>query len=305
VTSEVDCFRATLRRLLKLYGDLPVTEFSPSKLKLVRDEFIRDGLARSVVNKNVSRIRHVFRWGVEHEIVPVTVFQALQAVTGLKKGRSPARELGPILPVTTAAIDATLPHLAPTLQVMVRVQLLCGCRPGEICQLRPRDIDRSRDVWCYRPESHKTAHHGDERRIYLGPQAQTLLAPFLERAPEVFCFSPAETQAQRLAAKHAARKTPLKYGNRPGSNRRQKPRRTPGERYDTDSYRRAIERACQVAKIEPWSPNQLRHARATELRRQYGLDAAQVVLGHQEAFVTQIYAERDFQKAEELMRISG
>lgn len=304
-TSELDCMRAAFRRLLKLYADLPVTDFSPLKLKLVREEFVRAGNCRSVVNRHVSRIRRLFRWGVEQEIVPPSVYQGLQAVAGLKRGRSAAREREPVRSVTEEAIRATLPHLAPALRAMVKIQWLSGMRPGEICQLRPQDVDRSGDVWCYRPETHKTAHHGDERRIYLGPKAQALLAPYLDRAPETYCFSPAETQAQRRAAKHAARKTPLTYGNRPGTNRRKKPQRTPGERYDTSSYRRAIERACQQAGIESWSPNQLRHARATELRRLYGLDAAQVVLGHQEAFVTQIYAERDFRKAEELMRASG
>ena len=42
-----------------------------------------------------------------------------------------------------------------------------------------------------------------------------------------------------------------------------------------------------------WHPNQLRHAVGTELRKRFGLEAAQVVLGHATADVTQIYAERD------------
>jgi integrase len=37
----------------------------------------------------------------------------------------------------------------------------------------------------------------------------------------------------------------------------------------------------------------LRHTFATEVRREYGLEAAQVLLGHSRADVTQVYAERD------------
>lgn len=54
-----------------------------------------------------------------------------------------------------------------------------------------------------------------------------------------------------------------------------------------------------------WSPNQLRHTAATEIRRQFGLEAAQVTLGHSNANVTQIYAERDLSKAAEIMRAVG
>ena len=89
----------------------------------------------------------------------------------------------------------------------------------------------------------------------------------------------------------------------------------------TDSYRRAIHRACDKAfpPSEPleddqlriwrsehrWSPNQLRHTRGTEIRKQFGLEAAQVILGHSAANVTEIYAERDAEKARNVARKSG
>jgi hypothetical protein len=46
-------------------------------------------------------------------------------------------------------------------------------------------------------------------------------------------------------------------------------------------------------------------ALGTEIRKRYGLEAAQVILGHASADVTQIYAERDLQKAVEIMREVG
>ncbi len=54
-------------------------------------------------------------------------------------------------------------------------------RPGEVCALRPVDIDRSGDVWEYKPLGHKTEHHDRSRMIYIGPQAQAVLTPFLFR----------------------------------------------------------------------------------------------------------------------------
>jgi site-specific recombinase XerC len=41
----------------------------------------------------------------------------------------------------------------------------------------------------------------------------------------------------------------------------------------------------------------LRHTFATRVRKQHGLEAAQVLLGHSRADVTQVYAERDEQLA--------
>ncbi len=58
----------------------------------------------------------------------------------------------------------------------------------------------------------------------------------------------------------------------------------------TDAKEFQIENPALLAY---WAPNRLRHARATEIRRTYGLEAAQVILGHAKADVTQVYAERD------------
>ena len=77
-------------------------------------------------------------------------------------------------------------------------------------------------------------------------------------------------------------------------------RRAPGDRYDTNSYRRAIARACRKADVPPWSPNRLRHSRATELRP-YGLDLTKTILGHAKVETTQIYAEKDLADAMELV----
>lgn len=74
----------------------------------------------------------------------------------------------------------------------------------------------------------------------------------------------------------------------------------PGAQYAPSAYGRAIKRAAEKAGVPHWSPNQLRHTRGTEVRKQFGLEAAQVVLGHAGANVTQVYAERDSDKAKDV-----
>ena len=50
-----------------------------------------------------------------------------------------------------------------------------------------------------------------------------------------------------------------------------------------------------------WHPHQLRHTAATELRKEFGLEAAQVILGHRTLTVTQLYAERNTKAAAAVM----
>jgi site-specific recombinase XerC len=68
----------------------------------------------------------------------------------------------------------------------------------------------------------------------------------------------------------------------------------------------AVLRACRRAKVPAWTPNQLRHTRATQIRQAFGsLEAAKAVLGHADTRVTEIYAERDLALAAEVMRQMG
>jgi integrase len=109
--------------------------------------------------------------------------------------------------------------------------------------------------------------------------------------PAAFLFNPSRDRAERFAAMRQARKTTVQPSQR---NRRQKnAKRQPGERFTTAAFGNAIGRACRAHGIEVWSPNQLRHLFASEVRKLHGLEAAQVALGHATANVTQIYAERD------------
>jgi integrase len=247
----------------------------------------------------------MFRWGVKQEHFPSAVADALQKVGGLHKDRTEAKESADVLPVPDDVLHATLDKLPPIVADMCQVQRFTGCRPEEVCMLRPCDVDSSGPVWSYRPESHKTQHHGRERVIFIGPRGQDVLRPYLLRDKASYCFCPAEGERKRREAAHEARQTPLNAGNRPGTNKKAKPAVKPGERYDTASYRRAINRAAKAAGLPSWSPNRLRHSAATEIRKRYGIEGSQVVLGHSSADVSQIYAERDLAKAAEIMREVG
>jgi integrase len=54
-----------------------------------------------------------------------------------------------------------------------------------------------------------------------------------------------------------------------------------------------------------WTPHQLRHAAATAIRKEYGIERAQIILGHSSAFTTEIYAEADREQARAVVGAIG
>jgi integrase len=322
-TSERGNIRQALKFLRKLYGSTRARDFGPLALKAVRQAMIEAGRCRKLINQDVHRIRAMFRWAASEELLPGDSLASLAAVEPLEKGRSAAKDRPPIAPVAESVVLATLPHVSLQVAAMARLQLLTAARPGEVCAIRPRDVDRSDpSAWLYRPESHKTEHHGRERVIVIGPRGQEVLRDWLDRDPDLYCFSPAEVVASREAARKPAQ------GKRRG---RLAARPKAGGRYTKDSYRIALARACDrafphptLARARPkdltddqraellawrkshrWHPHQLRHTRATEIRRTYDTEAAQIILGHSKPETTMIYAERDLTRAREIMAAVG
>ncbi len=331
----------------ELYGTTSAAAFGPRSLATVRQRMVSAGLCRTLVNKRIDRVKRVFKWAASEELVPVTVYQSLRTLAGLRAGRTEARESEPVKPVEAEHVNATLPRLGRHARTMVELQRVTGMRPGEVCRLTLAEVDRSRDVWVYRPTQHKTRHHGRERLVPFGPKARAILTEFLRgdcpppdgfthidssdpdhresrrvaadayqeagrdkdaellrdvERPIVFVagcvvdpsaplFSPSESRDERYRVLRAARKSKVPPSQK---NRRKKiPLRAAGQRYTPESYAHAVKFAAQKAGVPHWHTNQLRHLYATEVRKRYGLEAAQVVLGHAKADVTQVYAERD------------
>jgi integrase len=144
-TGELRNIQEALEPLIKLFGNTLVRDFGPLRLKSVRNEMISRGWCRTHVNHQIGRIKHLFAWGTENEIVPPSVYEGVRAVAALRAGRTSARKAEPIKPVAESVVLTLLPHLTTVLQAMIRLQLLCGMRPGEVCIVRPCDITMRTD----------------------------------------------------------------------------------------------------------------------------------------------------------------
>ncbi|QDV30262.1 site-specific tyrosine recombinase XerC [Planctopirus ephydatiae] len=310
---EPQSMNHALRPLHALYGSTLTQDFGPKSFKAVRQHMIDvHKLSRTEINRRMGRIKRVFKWAVSEELVSPTILHGLSAVSGLRRGRSEAHESRPVRPVDISQIQLTLPFLPPPVAAICQLQLLTGMRPSEVLHMRPCDIDRSGAIWLYTPEHHKTEHLGFEKHVPLGPQAQAVLAPFLNRDPKDYCFTPAEAEAwrneQRAVHRNPDRKTKifpceLKARIRRKAKRQAAPKvRQLQPCYDVNAYRRCITYGIRKAQkaghaVQYWFPYQIRHTHGTEVRRRYGLEAAQVALGHATADVTQVYAERNLKLA--------
>ena len=334
-TEEIKQIRRAIKPLLKLFGRQKVNDFGPKKLKQVREEMIDAGLYRTTINDRVSRIVRMLSWAVEEEYLQPSIVEACREVRNLQQGRcGDVPEGQPVLPVESSRVDAVLEYLGPVVSAMVRLELVTGMRPQEVRNITWGQIDRAdAEVWCYEPDRHKTKRKGKTRRIYIGPNGQSILNEFLKVDPDAFIFSPRESERFRREQQRRGRKSPLTPSQRARDERPNT--RIVADQYTKDSYRRAITRACEKAFGMPddlrrisatlpanerdqlrtdakkwreehcWTPNQLRHACGTFLRKEVGLDGARTVLGHSEKRTTEIYAEQDFDQARSIMAKLG
>jgi hypothetical protein len=219
-TSEQDTIRQALRFVRKLYGPTSAAAFTPLALKAVRQAMIdhsithkvkvkdketsevrwetrvlRHGLSRRVINKQIGRIKQLFGWAVENELLPVEVYRAQACIRGLRKDKSAAREKAPVRPVSEEHVQAVLPLVPPVIRTMILVQRLCGDQRQGLVEMKPLDIDRSGAVWMYWPCRHKSEYHERERVVFLGPRAQRLLTPYLNAIrPDEYVFSPIRSE---------------------------------------------------------------------------------------------------------------
>lgn len=248
-------------------GEMPADQFGPRKLEAIRDIFLKQGIGsrgrpncRRQANELTRNVITIVEHGVSRELVGPDRIVALRALAPIKRGhgRDNPKRTG----VALGTVKATLPHLTPTASAMVRLQFATAMRPSEMFRMTPAMIDRSGAVWFYRPDHHKTEHHGKAKAVPILGDALEALAPYLFGGADELCF---------ITSK--------------------------GTPWNKNSFRIAVTRAAKAAKVNHWTPYELRHTALQAVRDASGPEAAQALAGHSRLSTTEIYAQANEAKA--------
>lgn len=290
-TGEARNCEVAMRSLVGPYGNIPIDEVCYSDIVSARDLLVEHGFTRGVVNQRVGIWKRFFAWALENRLCEAHTKSDVWAITNLRQGRSEAPEQRVVRPVAHKDVKVTCQYAPASVSAMIRVQELTGMRPGELCAMRVEDVSAWRDVLVYRPAIHKTQHKGKPRIIVMGPRAQSIISLYLKG--KGFVFSPGQSIAERgLKNKTKSSWSVNNYAQ--------------SVAYAVAAARKAGEDVCE------WSPNQLRHACGTRVRRKFGVSAARVVLGHSDgkSAITDRYTLESIEKelivsAAGIMRVIG
>ena len=199
----------TAIRALRQFDGMSAASFGPvileelmhalasEKVRCVKNGGKIDYRPRKTINRTIKTIRMIFGWAVTRELIPPEKYMAMKSMKLLKAYRTNARELKKVRHVPDTVIEQTLPHLPKVVSDMVRFQRLTGVRPGELCSLRPEDVDRSEVTWLWRVSHHKNAWRDHTREIHIGPKGRVLLEPYLDRPAHQNCFLSSESELIR------------------------------------------------------------------------------------------------------------
>ena len=224
------------------------------------------------------------------------------------RGRTEARETAPILPVDDAVVDATLPHLPAVVADMVRLQRLDRLRPGEVCSLRPCDVE-PRATCGSSPDSQDGAPRPRTENLHRPASAGRIAAVPAAREGDLLFHADRQREETLRGGPRAPSDTAV-VGKPPRDESQAKSKAEAEGAIQQRLVRQRDSPRLQKAwpasegvsdaeardwhKAHRWAPNRLRHSVATKLRASYGIEAAQTVLGHADPKITLTYAERDF-----------
>ncbi len=308
-------FISRVESLLEPYRDWPVKDFGPDELFGVQQALLTHRYTRGKqekrytrrgINDTFNRIRKIWKWGMGRSMVAPEQVQALEEVKTLRIGTSDAPDKAKRKKLTNEEFQKVLECLGSVVGDILRMMWHTGMRPNEVLTMRPYDILRDDPAcWLYIPGrdcgpvgKHKTMRFERVRVIPLTTDCQRILQSRIkDSSSKEYIFSPTESVSEFLARKASRRKTPLSCGNRPGTNKKEHPMLKPREKYDHHTLRRACQRACKRAGIEPFTPYDLRRSMATRTRAILGKEAAQILLGHTQTSTTDIYLLEEVQEA--------
>ena len=323
-TQEVSNIRYAIRPLRQLYATTPAREFGPLALKAIQQRFIRDGICRNQINHRVGKIKRLFMWAVSEQLVPASVFQALQTVVGTPSGSDrvwesppccrfpmkslmlPSRIFPPLWPIWCDSIDSRAVDQAKSVRSVPATST-----PATMSGFTSRPVTKRSIMAANGGSSSARKRRMCYVRTSCGrSKVIASCRPSRKSDGATKSMKPAKRRCITATVQEVTGNESLVA--RPETATTRMP--TTG-RFDVAWKKRtplvwtaAVKNGINpedVQLITRWHANQLRHSVATSLCAKFGLEAARTVLGHADPKITLVYAEADFSKAAEVMKAVG
>jgi integrase len=288
VTSEYHCLRSAVGALVEESGPRLARAYTTDDFAALLKRMEGKGWTRGTCNKNAERVTRIFGWAAMKGLVPVEVHARLRLAPRLRRGATSAPDRPKVKSVLRDHVAAIFPHLYPghearrtVLEALVRFHWLTGMRPQAVVSMTPADLHREPDIWEYRApdRANKNAHRDQGYSIWIGPRAQAVAAPLLADCPDdraVFALPPRAKAGVRWW------------------------------RLSTGAYRKLVAKACRAAGVPVWNPHQLKHSRATEVKRIYESDeAAATAIGTSPEVTANVYVDPTEAAAKRIARETG
>lgn len=310
-----------VQKFLKPYCSWPVSDFGPDELldvqkALIEYEYVqgktKKRYTRGGVNSAIRWICRIWKWGMGRQFITAEQVQGLEEIKALRMGDTESPDNPKRSRVTEVDFQKVVNAVSSVVGDMLKLIWQTAMRPYEVCDMRPYDIlCDDPDCWLYIPGRDQTpvGKHKTTRfeRVKVIPLTQTCQEILISRIKDFdskeYIFSPKAAMQEFFESKSAKRKTPLSYGNRPGTNKKTHPMIKASEKYDHHALRNACKRGCLRAGVEIFVPYDLRRTKATGTRSILGKEAAKVLLGHTNTDTTDIYLLDEVQEAMKIAKL--
>jgi integrase len=242
---------------------------------------IEKGYARTQINRLVGLVKRVFSWGGKprfdletYDKLPAIVSSSFIAdMKAIEIIKDEGKENPKRKDVPEHIVTAVFPFVSETIADMLRIQLLTGMRPKEVCMMRNCNIKRTKEefaeygylydseVWIYVLSKHKTEKYIGVKAVPLGIEEQEILSKYI-----IDDESPIFKNSQK-------------------------------KEFSRAEYGRKIKKAIEKNNLKKFIPYQIRHTVITKVSLDHNRDMARAIAGHTTEKMTARYDHSDFKKA--------
>ena len=255
--------------------DLPADDFTRLHLKGCREIAVQRRRSRRYINAQINRIKRCFGQAHEDGLVEKAVIDDITRLAGIRAGSPRVRDLPKTKAVPQIYIDKVLKHVSPMVAAVIKVQLHTGMRINETLQMRVGNLNTAGELWLFDLGiNHKTSLGVEPKIVMIGPLAQSVLSPWLDKA---------------MARRDLRAPIWPSDANESGVLK-------------SASVRKAIVSACDVTKTPQWTTHQLRKNKATSLVEREILRVVKSVTQHQSDSSALMYADMEAMRREMTLR---